>query len=176
MIMKKLKEQSGFTLIEMLLVVILLGILALAIIPQISVSSDDAKLSTLKTNLNTVRNALELYYHQHNEAFPGGAVPGTKPADVTDIAEAFAAQLSRYTDVNGNISNTHDDVTYKFGPYLKHSLPYNTFNDKNDIVIDTTEPDITVRDSTATDNGWKFYYKTGVYIAADGTTGDHDDL
>ena len=53
----KLNEQSGFTLIEILIVVILLGILATIIIPQVSVSSDDAKLNTLRTNLSNHPNA-----------------------------------------------------------------------------------------------------------------------
>ena len=61
----KLNKQAGFTLIEMLIVVLLLGILAMLIIPQISVSTDDARQNTLHSNLGTMRNAIELYYHQH---------------------------------------------------------------------------------------------------------------
>jgi len=52
MIKRRLKEQAGFTLIEMLIVVILLGILAMLIVPQISVSTGDANLNTLKSNLS----------------------------------------------------------------------------------------------------------------------------
>ena len=63
-------NSPGFTLIEMLIIVIILGILAMIIIPQINVSSGEARLNTLKTNLNTVRNAIELYYHQHNNVYP----------------------------------------------------------------------------------------------------------
>jgi prepilin-type N-terminal cleavage/methylation domain-containing protein len=57
---KGFREKSGITLIEMLLVVILLGILAMLIIPQISVSTGDANLNTLQTNLSTIRNALNV--------------------------------------------------------------------------------------------------------------------
>lgn len=176
MIWKRLCKHSGFTLIEMLIVVIVLGILAAIIIPQIAVSTDDAKLNTLETNLNGVRNAIELYYFEHNSVYPGGAIPTTKPADVTTVPLALIAQLARYTDVSGNIANAKD-ATYKYGPYIKNGkLPTNPYNDKNDVVVDTTETDITVRDSTASDNGWKFYFKTGVFIAADGTAGTHDNL
>ena len=41
MLRQKLKDQSGFTLMEILIVVILMGILAMVVIPQISVSSED---------------------------------------------------------------------------------------------------------------------------------------
>ena len=55
---KNNQNQDGFTLIEILIVVILLGILATVIIPQVNVSSDDAKMNTLKTNLSHMRNAM----------------------------------------------------------------------------------------------------------------------
>ena len=64
-------NSSGFTLIEMLIVIIILGILVMIIIPQINVSSDEARLNTMRTNLKTVRNAIELYYHQHDNTYPG---------------------------------------------------------------------------------------------------------
>ena len=62
---QKLKDQSGFTLIEMLVVVIILGILAMIIVPQITVSTEDARLNTLQSNLTAVRSAIEVYAAQH---------------------------------------------------------------------------------------------------------------
>ncbi|MBW1697201.1 MAG: type II secretion system protein [Deltaproteobacteria bacterium] len=166
-------NQKGFTLIEILIVVVLLGILATIIIPQISISTDDAKLNTLHNNLTQIRAAIELYYYQHNNNYPGKAVPGTKPDDVTDVAEAFVAQLTRYTDVDGNISNSKD-ATYKYGPYIKGgSLPENPYNNLSDVTVDTTETDITKKDSTGAGTGYKFYAITGVFMAADGS---HDTL
>ena len=166
-----LKDQSGFTLIEILIVVILLGILATVIIPQVSVSSDDAKRNTLKTNLANLRSVIELYYYQHGNAYPALAVPGTKPGDVSTIADAFAAQLTRYTDGSGNISNSGSS-TYAYGPYVKSDMPTNPFNNLNDVTIDNSEDDITEKDSSGAGTAWKFYAKTGVFMAADG---GHDD-
>ena len=164
----KLKKQSGFTLIEILIVVILLGILATIIIPQISVSTDDAKLNTLTTNLSQLRNSIEVYYYQHKNAYPGAAVPTTKPADVTTTALAFVAQLTRYTDEDGNIANSKD-ATYKFGPYIKGgALPVNPYNSKSDITIDAVITDITTKASGGAGTGYKFYALTGVFMAADG--------
>ena len=99
----KLIEQNAFTLVEILVVVLLLGILATIIIPQISVSTDDSKLSTLKSNLTQLRSSVELYYYQHNNTYPGHGLPTVKPGDVDSDAKAFIAQLTRYTDASGNI-------------------------------------------------------------------------
>lgn len=167
-----LKNQSGFTLIEMLIVVILLGILATVIIPQVSVSTDDAKVNTLSSNLTQMRNAIELYYYQHNNTYPGAALPGTKPGDVTDVHLAFVAQLTRYTDASGNISNTKTAV-YKYGPYIKGgALPKNPYNEQNDVTVDVATTDITTKASDG-NKGYKFYALTGVFMADDGA---HDSL
>ena len=164
--MKSDASRAGFTLLEMLIVIVILGILAMIIIPQITSSSDEARLSTLQTNLGAVRSAVEIYYAQHGSAYPGDAVPTTKPADVVDLATAFAGQLTRYTDISGNIQNSKD-ATFKFGPYIKGgSLPMNPFNQNRDILIDNATVDITDRTSDGT-TGWKFFTKTGVFIAND---------
>ena len=158
----ELRAKSGFTLIEMLIVVIILGILAMVIIPQVSTSSDDSKLSTLRTNLNAMRSSAELYYAQHNSSYPG-AVLGGAP----DAPTAFLHQLTRYTAATNSIA-TVKDATHKYGPYIKGGqLPMNPINDSRDVVIDTVTADITAKASDCT-TGWKFYAITGVLMANDG--------
>lgn len=165
-------SKQGFTLIEMLIVIVILGILAMVIVPQIATTTDDAKLNTLRTNLSAMRVAVERFYTEHNGIYPADSVPTTKPADVTTLDETFVAQLTRYTDANGNISNTKD-ATFKYGPYVKgQELPPNPFNDLRTVTVDNTTADITARSSTDAGTGWKFYSQTGVFIAADGA---HDD-
>jgi prepilin-type N-terminal cleavage/methylation domain-containing protein len=165
-----LDHQAGFTLIEILIVVILLGILATIIIPQVSISTDDAKLNSLKTSLNNIRGAVELYYYQHSNKYPGEvAVTGSgAPADAEAAAAAFKAQLTTYTSAAGATAVVKDS-TYKYGPYLKEGLPTNPFNDSNDIVCEITVNDITARVPSGTNKGWKFYTKTGVLMPDDGS-------
>jgi prepilin-type N-terminal cleavage/methylation domain-containing protein len=176
-VMKIVKERSlgsaGFTLIEMLIVILLLGILAAIIVPQVSVSTDDAKLSSLKTDLSQIRGAIEVYYAQHANTWPGVKdINGGDPADADAAATAFLQQLTRYTAADGTVSNSKDD-THRYGPYLKGNLPPNPFNKKSDVTCDIATTDITAKDSTGADAGWKFYTQTGVFMSADG---DHDTL
>ncbi|MBE0556488.1 MAG: prepilin-type N-terminal cleavage/methylation domain-containing protein [Proteobacteria bacterium] len=172
------KDRGGFTLIEMLIVIIILGILAMVIIPQITVSQDDAKISTLKTNLGGIRSAIELYYTQHNNTYPGVKKVDGTGADVADAAEsktAFEAQMFQYTDATGKTATTYNATTAPFGPYIKGgALPANPFEDlatNTTVLCDVTETDITksmgvkrVADGTT---GYKYLAKLGVVFAND---------
>src|SRR5438477_10098419 len=63
-------KQSGFTLVEILIVVIILGILAAIVIPQFTNASTDAKKSNLTSQLQTLRSQIQLYKLQHNDLPP----------------------------------------------------------------------------------------------------------
>ena len=161
---KNTRNQKGFTLVEILIVVIILAILAGVVIPQFSSSSDEAKLSVLQSDLATMRGAAELYYHQHNSTYPG---------DVTSNYSGHATnalwmvdQLTLYTDVDGEAVATKD-ATHKYGPYIKKGIPVNPFNDLNTVEVDAVETNLT---AAAADGGegWKFYSKTGQLFADDG--------
>lgn len=156
---RKLGNQ-GFTLIEILIVVMVLGILAMVIVPQITVSTDDAKANTLQTNLVGMQNAVELYYYQHKNVYPGAT--GT---DAADAAVKFLQQLTQYTSDAGAVSGTKD-ATHTLGPYIKGNLlPTNPYNNKNDVTCNILEADITVAvETSAVTTGWYFYTKTGKLV------------
>jgi general secretion pathway protein G len=170
------KDQSGFTLIEMLIVVLLLGILAMVIIPQISVSTADANLNTLQSNLASMRNAIELYYHQHNQSYPGmvSEADGTTATTNITAPAAFLAQLTQYSDISGKTS-TSKVGNFIYGPYLKSTvLPTNPFNNLNSVACDVTVADITNRNVIAPETAWAFHPQTGVFFAND--SGNHNTL
>ena len=168
---QRLGDTSGFTLIEMLVVVIILGILAMIIVPQITVSTGDARLNTLQTNLNTLRSAVEVYAAQHINRYPGTykETDGTSPV-ATDLEahDAFIAQLTQYTDINGKVA-TVKDTTFKYGPYIKlGKFPTNPFNENNDVACDFDENDITAaRVSDGSGKGWRYFAPIGVFFAND---------
>jgi prepilin-type N-terminal cleavage/methylation domain-containing protein len=173
--LRRVKTREGFTLIEMLVVIIILGILAMVIIPQITVSQEDAKVSTLKTNLGGIRSAIELYYTQHNNVYPGVATDGTAAAGTV---AAFISQLTQFTDAAGVVSGTKT-ATAIYGPYIKGgALPANPF------VTDPAKANIvslaalvapydnvtTARVVIAGGNGWAYWPTVGVFFANDGGT------
>src|SRR3989449_1967848 len=63
-------QRRGFTLVEILIVVIILGILAAIVIPQFTNASQDARKSSLVSQLQTLRSQIELYKLQHGDALP----------------------------------------------------------------------------------------------------------
>src|SRR5438876_3332757 len=94
--------KRGFTLVEILIVVIILGILAAIVIPQFTNASQDARKNSLTSQLQTIRSQLELYKLQHKDEAP--------PALVTGGATAWDEMVTK-TDVDHSTSGTD------FGPY-----------------------------------------------------------
>lgn len=143
------QKRRGFTLIEVLIVVVIMAILAATIIPQFSSSTQNAKESTLKFNLSSLRSQIELYKLHHNGLVPqitGGALP----------------QLTSATDVNGNIGTT--GTTYPYGPYMVNGLPPNAITGVATVTAMTTYPPT----AASGNNGWLYNATTG-QIAADST-------
>ena len=56
--------RRGFTLIEILIVVVILGILAAVVVPQFTNASDDANDAAVRSQLQTLRGQIELYRAQ----------------------------------------------------------------------------------------------------------------
>lgn len=62
--------RAAFTLIEILIVVIILGILAAIVVPQFSTATNDARAGNLKAQLSSIQNQVELFAAQRNGAYP----------------------------------------------------------------------------------------------------------
>lgn len=61
------KNQDGFTLMEMLIVVTIIGILSAIILPRFITSSAAAKQSAYEAERQTINSQLELYYFHFGE-------------------------------------------------------------------------------------------------------------
>ena len=62
-------KQSGFTLIEIMVVVVILGVLAALVAPNILGRTGDARITAAKSDINSISNALDLY-KLDNHTFP----------------------------------------------------------------------------------------------------------
>ena len=81
--MKQQRQQQGFTLIEVMVVLVILGILATLVVPRIMGRPDEARVIAAKQDINSIGQALKLY-RLDNHAYPstdqGLQALVTKPA------------------------------------------------------------------------------------------------
>jgi general secretion pathway protein G len=117
-----MRKNKGFTLVEILIVVVILGILAAIVIPQFSDASTQSKVSSSRTTLQSLRSQIELYKIQHNDVTPGNLLGAFDAA-------TWADQMTLYSDAQGNTAAAKDvanDIVY--GPYVQQ-VPFNPWND-----------------------------------------------
>ncbi|MEO7405319.1 MAG: type II secretion system protein [Burkholderiales bacterium] len=69
-----MRKHNGFTLIELVVVVMILGILAAVAAPKLLGTSSTAADNGLKQTLGVVRDAIERYAAEHNGALPTGNI------------------------------------------------------------------------------------------------------
>jgi general secretion pathway protein G len=144
MVITKHRNQQGFTLVELLIVVIILGILAAVVIPQFNSAASESKEAALASNLATIRQAVEMYKVQHNDAYP---------------AATMVAQLTAGTALDGTAGTA-------YGPYLRNSFPKNPINGLATVNAVTTDP--VAGDGS---HGWEYNTVTGQFWADEAGAG-----
>jgi len=99
---QRVRQARAFTLVEILIVVLILGILATIIIGLFQNGTKDAAAVSLRDNLRNMRSQLELYVAQH----------GRYPALAT-----FEQEMTQYTDSDSGVSPIRT-ATHVYGPYI----------------------------------------------------------
>lgn len=172
-------SQKGFTLVELLIVVIILAILAAIVVPQFASTTDDAKVSSLDSTLASMRSAISLYKQQHT-AYPGelvssgGGAACTTPGGAigtgaVNSEAAFLDQLAYYSNAAGATCTSRGaNNEFPFGPYIqKREIPTNAVTNDDTLVISTAG--LLGMTTASTNLGWKYDTVSGQFIANDAT-------
>lgn len=138
-------KKAGFTLIEVLIVVVILAVLAATVIPQFTDSTTDAKKSSGLMNLHTLRSQIQLYRAQHEGRVPTGGL----------------TELTSKTKVDGTANGP-------FGPYIT-KIPVNSMNNLDTISAVTADPADADFDGST---GWIYNTNTGQIWLNDSTLKD----
>ena len=172
-----IRGRKAFTLVELLVVIIIIGILAAVAIPQFGTSSAQAKESALKENLRLLRSSIDKYHVDHASVYPGiiathRATAAGAPAAHASTAAAFLAQMTVYSDAVGNTC-AEKSSSFPYGPYVKRKIPDNPLpaatatGDPDGITVTTDTTPVAV-DGTPT-VGWKYSNARGELIANNAT-------
>jgi general secretion pathway protein G len=146
-------KRKGFTLVEILLVVSILGILAAIVLPSFQDNVSQAKESAAKSNLATMRTQIQMYKIQHN-----GVPPGYVDGAAAPIA-TMQLQLTGTTTLTGQASpNTAPSAPFNFGPYIK-KIPENPFNGLSTIAYVAEATDFSAA-VDGTSSGWLYKKET----------------
>lgn len=98
----------GFTLVEILVVVVILGILAAIVVPQFVSAAGEGRDSSLKMDLYRIRQQIQIYRQHHEGQLPTLA--------------NFEAQMTTASNSNGQTAAL-GTAGYSFGPYLRDIPP-----------------------------------------------------
>lgn len=131
---------KGFTLVEMLVIVVLLGILAATVIMAVTDVSDQTRDTALRSDLHIVRSQIEVYMQGHLDTFPS--------------KEGFVEQMTGKTHRDGSAGGD-------LGPYLLE-IPTNPYN--NDATVTCRDDDSQLGDGGS---GWHYNATTGGFHAND---------
>ncbi len=109
-------KSTGFTLVEILIVVVILGILAAIVIPQFTNASQAARASQLTAQLQTLRSQLELAQMEHQGVYP----------TLQGNTAATSAPLTTKTVRDSSYNAAAAGAVQFAGPYLQKP-PVNAF-------------------------------------------------
>ena len=125
-----MRPRTGFTLVEILIVVVILAILAVVALPKFSNASASARAVMLKDDLRLMRSQLMVFKAQHRGVSAG--YPNCDPAQSPTEA-ALAAHITLASDAEGETAPI-GTLGYRYGPYMR-AMPENPVNGKTSVLL-----------------------------------------
>jgi len=108
--MQRARDEAGFTLIELMIVIVILGVLAGIVIFAVGGIQDTGKLAACKSDLKTVSVAVEAYQAKHGV---GQYPPNLDPALTTGLDRFLRAQDGL---VGSQLTNTSGGYVITYTP------------------------------------------------------------
>lgn len=150
-----MSRRRAFSLIELVIVVVIIGIIAAIALPRMGRGATNAAENALKQNLALMRNAIELFQTENGGNFPANAA-------------ALKDALTGYSDGNGGTQAyaAARPNGYPYGPYLREipKLPMGANKDLSAIggaaaagiawVYNATSHDVNANTGNATYDAW----------------------
>ena len=107
-------HRRGLTMIELAVVIMILGIFATIAVPKFMRTAASAQDNVVRSNLATVRNAIELYTADHDGTLPGQGATPNLPADLADYLRGdFPVSPPKE---NRAVAYVTEEIQQPFGP------------------------------------------------------------
>ncbi|KKO17579.1 MULTISPECIES: type II secretion system major pseudopilin GspG [Pseudomonas] len=108
------RAERGFTLIEIMVVVIILGVLGALVLPNVMSRPDHAKLTAARTDIQSISTALEIY------RLDNGRYPTTEQGLDALVKRPTVAPLPRQWSAQGYLKSTPTDP---WGSHYQYASP-----------------------------------------------------
>ena len=131
-----MRNKKGFTLIELIVVIVIIGILAAIAVPRFMGAQDRARIGACESDMNSFRQALGLYEIDHSD-FPAGA--GINEAALAALLVDLDGAPYMTLPAGNNWQAGSFAYTWQAGPPTSYSFVA-TANDNNNTVR-TATPD-----------------------------------
>jgi len=136
-------SSAAFSLVELVLVVVIIGIVAAIAVPRMTRGGQQAQAKALTATLESVRRAIDYYYAEHNR------FPGYNPDTLAPDGQWFVDQLTKWSNARGDVSDVPKSGS-NLGPYLRTPFPTNPINGLDTVKVRATRSESVSRGTT----GW----------------------